>query len=83
MKRILFIILWLIVFTFLAAFISGFCVGIFLAGVSYLKLQNSENIKGFIAILWALIILSSGVAGLLLGIFGKLPGTKQSQAHSR
>ena len=83
-KRIIFIAVWTVAFNFGSAMLLGFASGLlFAAQTSDLRPQTSgggqvsERTTTIVGISWALVPMIVGPIGLLLGILGKLPGTRR------
>ena len=74
MKRVIFIVLWTVMF-FVITFIAGMVsFGLFsFAGIESWK----QSTIVFFGRSWSVMIFGVPVLGLVLGLFGKLPGTKR------
>lgn len=80
-KRIFFIAVWTVAFFFGSAMLLGFASGLFFAYQTSGGSQVSERTTTILGNSWVLVPMIVGPIGLLLGIFGKLPGTSR-QARS-
>jgi hypothetical protein len=76
-RRIILIVVWTIVFTLGSAFLLGFVSALIYGPRFSSDAQLDKNMALTIGTLFAWIPLIAGLAGLLLGIFGKLPGTRR------
>ncbi len=74
-KRIIFICVWMLVFSFGSAFVMGFAVGVYfgLGGAH----PNDQTSLWTGAALVMLPLLVFGPLGLVLGLLGRLPGTRR------
>ena len=73
MKRILFIVFWVFVFAFMAGVASIiFAIGFDMAGLESWSDFLMNQLLGF-------IIVAAPITGLILGLFGYLPGTKEQK----
>lgn len=75
-KRIIFIGGWAVAFFFGSAMLLGFASGLFFAAQASDGGQISERTITIIGASWAIVPMIVGPIGLLLGILGKLPGTR-------
>ncbi len=75
-KRIVFIAVWAVAFFFGSAMLLGFASGLFFAAQASEDGQVSDRTMMIIGTSWAIVPMISGPIGLLLGILGKLPGTR-------
>lgn len=77
-KKIIFTTLWTLVFFFGSAMLLGLLSGLLFAGL--LSGGNGIEKDGILVkvlgMSWAFVPMALGPIGLLLGIFGKLPGTR-------
>jgi hypothetical protein len=84
-KRIIFIAVWAVTFFFGSAVLLGFAPGllftVFAAQPSGGRID--ERMTTIAGISWALVPMIVGPIGLLLGIFGKLPGTRRQSNGNR
>ena len=75
-KRIILIALWSLVFCFggavLLGFASGVCFSITISSGGHI----SDRMKEIVAMSWLIGPMIFGILGALLGLFGKLPGTR-------
>ncbi|KLU01543.1 hypothetical protein RISK_006390 [Rhodopirellula islandica] len=69
-------IIWMIVFFFAAAVVLGFLTGIYIS-VRYAGSNTPAEPSAWISIVWMLAPQVIGVLGLVLGLLGKLPGTRR------
>lgn len=74
MKRITFIVLWTVVFAVLTL-IAGM-VGFSVLGHFRMETWNQSTVVR-VGESWAIIFFGMPVVGFILGLFDKLPGTKQ------
>jgi len=73
MKRIIYIVLWVFIFTFLAGVASVIIdVGLYIAGLKSWSDFFEENLLRY-------VIYAAPITGLILGLLGNLPGTKEQK----
>ena len=77
MKRVTFIILWTIAFAVLTLLVGGLSFA--LLGRAGAESWNQDTIVK-IGVSWSVIFFGMPVLGLVLGLLGKLPGTKRSKS---
>ena len=76
-KKIILIIIWSVAFYFGSAMLIGFLSGLFCAAMTLYNAHLNEHMTSAIGISWIIVPMIFGPIGLLLGIFGKLPGTRK------
>jgi len=76
-KRIIFTAVWTVTLFFGSAMLLGFASGLFFAAQTSSGGQVSEHTTTIVGLSWALVPMILGPIGLLLGLFGKLPGTRR------
>ncbi|MFG0265049.1 MAG: hypothetical protein ACF8AM_07825 [Rhodopirellula sp. JB055] len=69
-------IVWMIVYFFVAAFVIGFLTGIYTA-VRYSVGNPPANPSPWFSIAWMFAPQVIGLIGLVLGLLGRLPGTRR------
>jgi multisubunit Na+/H+ antiporter MnhG subunit len=73
MKRIIFIVIWVFIFAFAAGIASVIIgVGLYMAGLESWSDFFEKNLLMF-------VICAAPITGLILGMLGKLPGTKEQK----
>jgi hypothetical protein len=83
MKRTMLITLWTLVFLLIPGFVLGGVVGVSCI-VSPSRGQHILDGLGTVSYVFlAVSPIAAGLVGLLLGIFGKLPGTKSRLSQAR
>ena len=76
-KRVIFIVVWTAAFYFGSAMLVGFASGIFFSVQISLGGQVSERTTSILGLLWFIFPMIMGPLGLILGLLGKLPGTRR------
>ena len=77
MRRVIFIILWTVAFAVLTL-LAG-CVGFALLG--HVKMESwSQSAVVRLGMGWSVIFFGVPTVGLILGLLGKLPGTKRRKS---
>ncbi|WP_430452101.1 hypothetical protein [Rhodopirellula europaea] len=69
-------IVWMVVYFFVSAMVLGFLTGIYFS-VRYSAGSPPANPSAWFSIAWMLAPQLIGVIGLVLGLLGKLPGTRR------
>jgi hypothetical protein len=77
MKRTITIISWTIAFA-VVTWLIGFIAFPLLASGGYVSSSSSTQMA--ITMIWLVLFFSMPVLGLVLGLLGKLPGTKKSKS---
>lgn len=76
-KRIIIIAVWTVAFMFGSAMLLGFVSGVIFAAQTFHGGHISEQTTSIVGLSWATVPMMVGAIGLLLGFFGKLPGTRR------
>ena len=74
--RLVFALLWTVVFFFGSAILLGFASGFYFVAVSSINSKPSDQTMQWIGFSWAIVPMVFGLIGFLLGILGRLPGTR-------
>lgn len=74
-KRIVFICLWTVVLYFGSAMLLGYASGLYFAMSRFAGQQPRPQTISWLGSLWVYVPMILGPLGLVLGIFGFLPGT--------
>ena len=79
-RRIIFSVIWSVVFAFGSAFIVGICSGILFFGIAMTGSGDEIDSDGWlpriIGVGSLVVSWTMGLVGLVLGLLGKLPGTR-------
>ena len=76
-RRIVFICVWMAVFSFGGAILLGVASGVYFYMSSSAGAQPSEQTISWLGMSWAFAPMVLGLVGLILGILGFLPGTRR------
>lgn len=73
--RLVFALLWTVVFFFGSAILLGVASGIYCVAVSSTNSKPADQTIQWIGFSWVIVPMVLGPIGFLLGILGRLPGT--------
>ena len=79
LRRPIIITLWVVMFAFAMAFITGFATAVYLAVRQAVEGRSPENVSNeTIAFIWHVLPIVGGLIGLALALLKLLPGTRDS-----
>jgi hypothetical protein len=74
-KRLAFVIVWTAVIGFTSTYFFGLVAGVVMGVATGFERIDQERFRAAVGILWIIVGASASLIALVLGIFGKLPGT--------
>jgi membrane-anchored glycerophosphoryl diester phosphodiesterase (GDPDase) len=74
-KRLAFIILWIVVIGVMSTFVFGLIAGVVMGVATYFERIDQERFKAAVGTLWMIVGITAPFIALVFGILGKLPRT--------